>query len=199
MCVDFIAGQNVPFLMRYTHAMRHRGRETVMEELMRYFLALAGVLLATTASAEPFTTAPAVGTTYVYDTTTTGGTESVNFTMPLPPAGDYMVSFTANFNTQGTTSAPVGFSCVLIREGAIAAQSTSVSTLSSGWNIGVNGQAVMKIYKETNVSVNCGTISGSWTWEGRPLEVTFTRLAGIKSGSLANGPEAATKHLGITR
>jgi hypothetical protein len=170
-----------------------------MEESRKFVLALASVLLATTANAEPFMTSTAAGTAYVYNTTATGGTASVTFTMPSPPAGDYMVSFTANFTPQGTTSAPVGFSCLLLRDNANVAQATAFSFGPGGWDIGVDGQGVMKIFKETKVTAICGTISGSWTWAGRPLEITFTKLFAVKSGSLANSPEAAVSHVGITR
>ncbi len=178
---------------------RHRGREPVMEEPMRFALALASVLLATTASAEPFMTSTAEGTAYVYDIATTGGASAVTFTIPSPPAGDYMVSFTANFKPLGSTSSPVSFSCFLTRDSILMAQSTGISTNTAGWNVGVNGQVVMKIFKETQISAGCGTLTGPWMWAARPLEVTFTKLAAVKSGSLANSPEAATSHVGITR
>ena len=69
--------------------------------------------------------------------------------------------------------------------GLNVSQSTTFGFGAGGWNIGVNGQVVMKIYKETKISAICGSNTGSWTWDGVPLEVSLTRLAADVSGSLA--------------
>jgi len=44
----------------------------------------------------------------------------------------------------------------------------------------VNGGAPIEVKKSTKITATCGTLpSQAWAWGGRPLEVTFVKLAAV--------------------
>jgi hypothetical protein len=154
---------------------------------MKFSLVIAGALLLTSASAAPFPTpelTAAVGTMYLFTTTSTGGTGNQEFSVKLPPNGYYMVSYTANFSPAGSPASPVVFQCLMQSDGNDISQSTAAAVSESDFAIGVNGQAPVRVLNGTNVKFYCGTADGSmWTWAAIPLRVTFARMAGEVEGA----------------
>jgi hypothetical protein len=142
-------------------------------------------------SAQPLI-APIRNMSHVYSVSSPGGTGQVSFTIPSPPLGVYAASFTANFFPEGSPSAPETFSCYLLKDGAMRAQSTASSTYTSGFYVGVNGGNTIKVDPGTQLSAGCGVADGTaWTWGTRPLQVTFSRMDGITNGTLAKAAHKA--------
>ncbi len=120
----------------------------------------------------------------VFTTTAAGGTGQVTFDVPNVPKGIYLATYTANFFPQGTPAAPVTFSCFLLRDGSLVSQSTSSSTYTGGFYVGVGGSTIVKVVSGTNVDAGCGLTSGAWTFGTKKLTVTLTRLDGVTAGGL---------------
>jgi hypothetical protein len=130
---------------------------------------------------------------HLYSVSTTGGTGQVEFTVPNPGNGPYLVSFSANFFPQGTPEAPKTWSCYLVKDGTMRAQSTASSTYDSGFYVGVNGTNTVKLVSDTSLTVGCGLADGgTWTWGTRPLQVVLTQVDALATGTLS---KAAPKTL----
>jgi hypothetical protein len=144
--------------------------------------------------------APVRNIAHVYSTSGTGGSGEVFYDIPTLPNGVYAASFTANFFPQGTPSTPVTFSCFLTKNGSMRTQSTSESTYTSGFYVGVNGSNTVKSVSGDSFQVGCGTADGSaWTYGTQPLQVTFTRLDGITTGGISKAKHGTLKTSVATR
>jgi hypothetical protein len=66
----------------------------------------------------------------------------------------------------------------------MSTQSTSTSAAASGFYVGVNGSAVVKVVSGTVLTPGCGLTSGAWTFGTKKLTVTLTRLDGVTAGGL---------------
>jgi hypothetical protein len=138
-------------------------------------------------------TAPVRNIAHVYGTSDTGGSGQVTWSVPNPGKGTYAASFTANFFPTGTPGVPVRYSCFLVRNSTMLTQSTSASTASSGFYVGVNGSNTVQLKGATTLTLGCGTDDFSaWTWGTRSVQVTLTRLDGRATGSVS----APTKQSG---
>jgi hypothetical protein len=121
----------------------------------------------------------------VFTTTAAGGTGQITYDVPNVPKGVYLATYTANFFPQGTPGAPVTFSCFLLKDTlTLLSQSTSSSTYTSGFYVGVGGSTIIKVAPGTNVDAGCGLTSGAWTFGTKKLTVTLTRLDGVTAGGL---------------
>jgi hypothetical protein len=139
----------------------------------------------TAKSADP-DIAPIRNIAHVYSVSTSGGTGQVSYSITNPPAGIYAASFTANFYPQGSPAAPETFSCYLLKDGAMRAQSVATGTYTSGFYLGVNGSNTVKVTSGSVFTVGCGLADGgAWTWGTQPLQVTMTRVDGLSLHSLA--------------
>lgn len=122
---------------------------------------------------------------FVYSTRLTTGEGTISLSIPNPGAGVYALSFTTSFLPQGTPTAPQTFSCFISKEGVLLTQSTSSSTYDSGFYVGLNGTATVKLRQSSHLSLGCGAEEGSaWSWAPRPPQVTLVRLDGITRGGL---------------
>jgi hypothetical protein len=130
--------------------------------------------------------APIRNVAHVYSVSATGGTGQVSYTIPNPGRGVYAASFTANFYPQGSPSAPATFSCYIIANGLMLAQSTSSSTYSSGFYVGVNGGNTVRLTDTSTLSLGCGTADGSaWNYGTRQPQVTLTKLDGMIGAAIS--------------
>lgn len=166
---------------------------TVARSIAIIAVAAVGVLGAQFASAATshVSKAPTRNIAYLYAESSPGGTGQVNYQIANPPAGIYAGSFTASFYPAGTPGAPETFSCYLMKNGQMRAQSTVSTTYSSGFYAGVNGANTLKISAGDAIVVGCGTDDGTaWTWGTRPVQLTLTRLDGL---SLRTLPLSAQK------
>ncbi len=129
--------------------------------------------------------APLRNLAYLYTTSSSGGNDQVFITVPNPPAGVYAASFAANMFPAGTPSAPETFSCYLLKNGDLRAQSTAQSVSTGGFYIGLSGSNTVKVASSDTFQAGCGTVDGTdWTYGSRPLQVTFTRLDGLVAQTL---------------
>jgi hypothetical protein len=120
----------------------------------------------------------------VFTTADAGGTGQVIYDVPNVPKGIYLATYTANFFPQGTPAAPVTFSCFLLRGVSLISQSTSSSTYTAGFYVGVGGSTIVKVGSGTDVNAGCGVNGGPWTFGTKKLTVTLTRLDGLTAGGL---------------
>jgi hypothetical protein len=130
---------------------------------------------------------------HVYSVSDTGGSGQKLYNLPALQ-GNYAASFSANFFPQGTPSAPVSFSCFLLKNNNMRAQDTSVSTYSGGFYIGVNGVNTVHVTTSDVLQVGCGIQSGAWSWGTRPLQVTLTNVDGFQNFPLSGPAKSATLH-----
>jgi hypothetical protein len=159
---------------------------------------VAFLLAGASASAAPFPSALAVSnnatgnTAYTFTTTATGGTGQQDWSFKLPGPGVYLATFAANFIPTGSRKSPVAFSCVLVdpASGNVVQSSTLSIGSVMGWDAGVSGSGIVNVKKgkgNLTLSVICGSGDDSpWSFEDRPLEVTFVKLAGQVNGALTS-------------
>ena len=144
------------------------------------------------AAATPRVTPIKKNIAHVFHTSTHGGTDEKFYTFTNPGKGVYLASFTANFYPGGTPAAPETFSCAIIIDNVLVLQSTSSSTYSSGFFVGVNGVNVITLQGTEVLQAMCGTADGtSWLYGSKQFEVTFTDLDGRTNSALA--PSATTR------
>jgi hypothetical protein len=144
----------------------------------------AMVLLATTAHAQPFAnqnTAPPVGKIYTFTTTTVGSNGIEVFKISPPPAGYYMMSFKANFQTHGAPDGPLTDICWLELDGATIAQSTGIDF--GNFNVGVSAETPVNIRGTSHLKAACGSTT-AWLFADVPLQVTLVRADSETTGTL---------------
>ncbi len=130
--------------------------------------------------------APIRNISHLYSVSTDGGTGQVLFTVPNPGNGAYIASVSANFFPQGSPAAPKTFSCYILKDGLMRAQSTASSTYDSGFYVGVNASNSVKLLSSTSLQVGCGLADGGdWTWGTRPLQVLLTQVDALTTGGLS--------------
>lgn len=145
-------------------------------------LAAVAVLGAQYAGATQSSNAPAAepNIAYLYSTQDNRGTGQVYYTIPNPPPGAYLASYTANFYPKGTPGAPVTFSCFLLKNGALRSQSTTSTTYTSGFFAAVNGANSVNVAEGDTFQAGCGLAADrTWRYGPRALQVSFTRTDGL--------------------
>lgn len=150
-------------------------------------LSALGILTLSTASATaaafPMVT-PAPATGYTFTVNVKGGTSYTYFDVPAIPQGNYVVSWDADFSSQGSISSPVTWVCGLY-DGNVVKGAGNATDVGQTFQYSVSASVSLKIKTGDKIRMFCGKEQGStWTWSDRPLQVTFVRLASRTDATL---------------